>query len=356
MKTIGLCGIGNAIVDLLLEVEEDEFVSLGLKRSGMQLVDVATQAILLKRVQATREEVLFKSGGSVANSVIAYAQLGGKSAFVGSIADDLMGREYQRDMEDIGVVCSFTINKGESTGTSLILITPDAERTMNTCLGCAGDFGGGALNLEIIQNSRWLLLEGYLLANPGGRGDAAINSVLECAVSNNTLLALTCSDAWVVANFFDKIKFIIPKLELLVANELEAVELSNLWVKNDPQYLSEFGEVTSVDVAVQILRRLVPECVITLGSRGALVARGSELVEVSAFKCEAVDLTGAGDAFLGTYINARDDGHSLKDAASMACFVASKVVMQLGPRLQDPGWLVNQWRGATSNVSDTLFR
>lgn len=342
MKTIGLCALGNAIVDLLLEVGEEEFESLGLTRSGMQLVDVGTQALLLKKVRATREELVFKSGGSVANSVIAYAQLGGKGAFLGSVGDDPMGREYEREMREVGITCSMSVVPGGSTGTSLILITPDAERTMNTCLGCAGDFNSDLLDGEVIASSNWLLLEGYLFANPHG-GEGAICASIEHAVKGNTKIVFTCSDTWVVSAFFEKIKDIIPKLHLLVANESEAVELARRWVEANPHHF-ECGEIKGADDAMEVLRRLVPECVITLGAKGALLAHKDHVERVLAYPCTPVDLTGAGDAFIGTYLNARNDGHSLAESGSLACFVASKVVTQIGPRLQDPSWLLSEWK------------
>lgn len=342
MKTIGLCGLGNAIIDLLLEVGDEEFESLGLTRSGMQLVDVGTQALLLKQVHATRDELVFKSGGSVANSVIAYSQLGGKGAFLGSVGDDPMGEEYEREMKEVGVACSLSVVPGGATGTSLIFITPDAERTMNTCLGCAGDFNADLIDGDVIASSKWLLLEGYLFANPHG-GEGAIMASIEHAVKGNTKIAFTCSDNWVVSAFFDKIKGIMPRLSLLVANESEAMELARRWVEANPHHFNS-STIEGAEDAMDVLRRLVPECVITLGAKGALLAHKDHVEHVAAFPCTPVDLTGAGDAFIGTYLNARNDGHSMAESGSLACFVASKVVTQIGPRLQDPAWLLSEWK------------
>jgi sugar/nucleoside kinase (ribokinase family) len=231
---------------------------------------------------------------------------------------------------------------GGSTGTSLILITPDAERTMNTCLGCAGDFNADILDGDVIASSNWLLLEGYLFANPHG-GEGGIRASIEHAVKGNTKIALTCSDTWVVSAFFDKIKDIIPKLNLLVANESEALELAKRWVEANPHHFTGVI-IEGVEDAMGVLRRLVPECVITLGAKGAFLAHKDHVEHVAAYPCTPVDLTGAGDAFIGTYINARNDGHSLAVSGSLACFVASKVVTQIGPRLQDPSWLLNEWK------------
>jgi sugar/nucleoside kinase (ribokinase family) len=341
MKTVGLCALGNAIIDLLIEVDDQEFESLGLRRAGMQLVNVEDQAALLKKLHATRDDLVFKSGGSAANSVIAYAQLGGVGAFLGTVGDDDLGKEYKREMKHLGIQCSLPHVVGGRTGTSLILITPDAERTMNTCLGCAGDFSPDQLDLELIKSSEWLLLEGYLLANPNG-GQAALSTSFEYAKKNGTKVAFTCSEQWVVENFYKEIASFFEGLDLLVANEAEAIALATSFRDKSKSATSE-GEPMNVEEAFDLLRGLVPECLITRGKNGVLVAHNGHLELIEAFECDPIDLTGAGDAFIGTYLNAKQDGHSVRESARMGCFVASKVISQVGPRLDDPKSIMEGW-------------
>src|SRR5205823_6277115 len=135
MKEFKLCGLGNAIVDIFLEVTENEFVSLGFQRGGMQLVDLAEQKILLERYQ--KHEPKLVSGGSVANSVIAFSQLGGSAAFIGCVGDDRYGLFYASEFEELGIDIGNPIIVNEVTGTCLCIVTPDAERTMRTCLAVA---------------------------------------------------------------------------------------------------------------------------------------------------------------------------------------------------------------------------
>src|SRR5262245_18250786 len=132
MKEFKLCGLGNAVVDIFLEVSDSEFASLGFERGGMRLVDLAEQKMLLERYQ--KYEPKLSSGGSVANSVIAFSRLGGDAAFIGCVGDDRYGLFYANEFEELGIDIGNPIIVGESTGTCIALITPDAERTMRTCL------------------------------------------------------------------------------------------------------------------------------------------------------------------------------------------------------------------------------
>src|SRR5499427_9745396 len=151
MKEFKLCGLGNAIVDIFLEVSESEFASLGFERGGMRLVDLDEQKTLLDRYQ--RHEPRLVSGGSVANSVIAFSQLGGQAAFIGCVGDDRYGLFYSSEFEELGIDIGNPIMVHESTGTSLCIITPDAERTMRTCLAVASHLSARHVEEGLIQNS-----------------------------------------------------------------------------------------------------------------------------------------------------------------------------------------------------------
>ena len=177
MKEFKLCGLGNALVDIFLEVTEEEFASLGFQRGSMQLVDLADQQTLLHRYQ--KHEPKLVSGGSVANSVIAFSQLGGSAAFIGCVGDDRYGLFYSNEFEELGIDMGNPIIVNESTGTSLCIITPDAERTMRTCLAVSSHLSARHVEERRIANSEWLFIEGYVFANPN-TGQPAIR-LLSCA-------------------------------------------------------------------------------------------------------------------------------------------------------------------------------
>src|SRR6266481_7142265 len=164
MKEFKLCGLGNAIVDIFLEVSETEFASLGFERGGMRLVDLNEQKMLLDRYQAHEPKLV--SGGSVANSTIAFSQLGGQAAFIGCVGDDRYGLFYASEFEELHIDIGNPIIVNEATGTCICLITPDAERTMRTCLAVSGHLAARHIEEKRIKNSEWLFIEGYLFANP----------------------------------------------------------------------------------------------------------------------------------------------------------------------------------------------
>src|SRR5215831_13098426 len=183
MKEFKLCGLGNAIVDIFLEVSESEFVSLGFERGGMRLVDLDEQKMLLDRYQ--RHEPRLVSGGSVANSVIAFSQLGGQAAFIGCVGDDRYGLFYTSEFEELGIDIGNPIIVNEATGTCVCLVTPDAERTMRTCLAVASHLAAKHVDEERIKNSDWLFIEGYVFANPN-TGQKAIQEAVRLARLHKT--------------------------------------------------------------------------------------------------------------------------------------------------------------------------
>src|SRR4030095_10652383 len=175
MKEFKLCGLGNAIVDIFLEVSEPEFASLAFERGSMRLVALAEQEVLLDRYQ--RHEPKLASGGSVANSIIAFSQLGGSAAFIGCVGDDRYGLFYSNEFEELGIDIGSPIIVNESTGTCLCLITPDAERTMRTCLAVSNHLSARHVEERRIKNSEWVFIEGYVFGNPN-TGQTAIREAI----------------------------------------------------------------------------------------------------------------------------------------------------------------------------------
>jgi len=314
-KTFQLCGLGNAIVDIFLELSEPEFRSLGFERGGMQLVDLPAQTVLLDRYQ--KHEPKLVSGGSVANSVIAFSQLGGGGAFIGCVGDDRYGLFYTNEFEELGIDIGNPIIVNESTGTCLCLITPDAERTMRTCLAVASHLAARHVEEERIRNSEWVFIEGYVFANPE-TGQTAIEKAVRLARQHGTRIAITCSDAFVVHAFGDALHAALRHADLFFCNESEACAVTG---------------GSSAEDAFEKLKDKVPAAVVTNGPQGAYVRYGGVEAHVPAFPCEPKDLTGAGDMLAGAFLYGVTHEVPPVKAARAACFLAQKVITQVGARL-----------------------
>jgi sugar/nucleoside kinase (ribokinase family) len=315
MKEFKLCGLGNAIVDIFLEVSEEEFVSLGFERGGMQLVDLAEQKMLLDRYK-NHEPKLF-SGGSVANSIIAFSQLGGPAAFIGCVGDDRYGLFYASEFEELGIDFGSPIIVNESTGTSVCIITPDAERTMRTCLAVSSHLSARHVDERLIENSEWLFIEGYIFANPN-TGQTAIREAIRLAKRHGTKIAITCSDAFV------------PQVAGGALNE--ALDQTDLFFCNE----GEARAVAKANNAAEAFKKLngrVPSLVVTNGPHGAYIRHDGVEEHVPSFPTEPKDLTGAGDMFAGAFLYGIIHGFSPVNAARAAGYLSHKVIMQVGARL-----------------------
>jgi sugar/nucleoside kinase (ribokinase family) len=300
MKPFQLCGLGNAIVDIFVEVSEPEFASLGFERGTMVLVDQAAQKSLLDSYQ--KHEPKLVSGGSVANSIIAFSQLGGQAAFIGCVGDDRYGLFYANEFEELGIDIGNPIIVNETTGTSVCLVTPDAERTMRTCLA---------------KNSDWLFIEGYVFANPD-TGQTAIQEAVRLARQHATKIVITCSDAFIPQVFGNALGAALQYADLLFCNETEACAIT--------------GAATAQDAFDQLKTR-VPSTVVTNGPHGAYVRHGGVEAHVPAFPSEPKDLTGAGDMFAGAFLYGITHGVPPEQAARAASYLAHKVITQVGARL-----------------------
>lgn len=310
-----ICGLGNSLVDIFLEVSESEFAELGFEKGTTRLVEIQEQKDLL--AQFHNREPRMASGGSVANSIIAFSQLGGKAAFVGSVGDDRYGLFYQREFEHLGIDFGNPAIVNETTGTVVCVITPDAERTMRTSLAVSSHLSDRHVDENRIRASEWLFIEGYVFANPA-TGQGAIRRALELAKRHGVKVAITCSDAFVVDVFGDAFFEALRQADLLFCNAVEA------------QAVTKTGTASE---AFSRLKGMVPGCVVTDGPLGAYVRFGGEESHVAAFACEPKDLTGAGDMFAGAFLYGITHGAPPADAARAANFLAMKVISQLGARL-----------------------
>jgi sugar/nucleoside kinase (ribokinase family) len=329
MRTFNVCGLGNALVDIFLELGDAPFAALGFERGTMRLVDHAEQAALLDRFHDHDPRLV--SGGSVANSIIAATQLGGRGAFIGCVGDDRYGLFYKTEFDELAIDIGNPVIVGQPTGTCLSIITPDAERTMRTCLAVSSHLAAKHADADRIKNSEWLFVEGYVLANPDS-GQGAVREAINLAIEGGTKIALTCSEAFIVEAFGDAFRAALAQTDLLFCNASEAKAVAG---------------VDGAAAAFAKLKGIVPAAVVTDGANGAFVRFGGAETHVPASPCEPKDLTGAGDMFAGAFLYGITHGIAPAQAARAANFLAMKVITQIGARLHHG--TRQFWEEASSN-------
>jgi sugar/nucleoside kinase (ribokinase family) len=315
MKEFDLIGLGNALVDILLELTDSEFDALDFEKGTMRLTEHADQQKLL-RAYADHEPRLV-SGGSVANSVIACSQLGGRGAFIGCVGDDRYGLHYTEEFAELSIDFTNPPLVGETTGTCVSIITPDAERTMRTCLAVSSHLAARHVPADRIAAAEWLFVEGYVFANPS-TGQHAVREALRSARAAGTKVALTCSDAFIPEVFGDVFRDALKQSDLLFCNATEARAVA--------------GGGTAEEAFTK-LKGVVPNAVVTDGPNGAFVRFHGTEHHVPAFPCKPVDVTGAGDMFAGAFLYGITHGVPADRAARAANFLAMKVITQIGARL-----------------------
>jgi sugar/nucleoside kinase (ribokinase family) len=292
-----------------------EFAALGFERGTMRLVDHAEQQTLLERFHAREPRLV--SGGSVANSTIACSQLGGRAAFIGCVGDDRYGLFYKTEFDDLAIDIGNPVIVGEPTGTCLSIVTPDAERTMRTCLAVSSNLADRHVDAERIRKSEWLFVEGYVLANPA-TGQGAVREAIKQAKAHGTKVALTCSEAFIVDVFADAFRAALAQTDLLFCNATEAKAVTG---------------TADAAGAFAKLRDIVPAAVVTDGPNGAFVRFGGAEAHVPAYPCEPKDLTGAGDMFAGAFLYGVTHEIPPARAARAGNYLAMKVITQFGARL-----------------------
>ena len=307
-----ILGIGNAIVDVICKVDEDFLDKNKLTKSTMKLIfDEKEFKNLLSNLKIEKTV----SGGSVANSVVGLSQLGNKVGFIGKVCDDELGAKYEEGLKNENVEYFYSKKKEElPTGTCLILVTPDSERTMCTFLGTAGKINENDVNSDIITNSEVILLEGYLWdeGDPKKAFDKAINSAKKVAMS---LSDQFCVDRH-KPHFLDLVK---NKLDITFANEQEILSLIN---------------AKSFDDVISFGKELGKIIVVTRGDKGAIAIKGNEVSECGIKEgLKVVDLTGAGDLFAAGFLHGFINNLSLKDSLEKGTEMSAKVIQQIGARL-----------------------
>ena len=307
-----ILGIGNAIVDVICKVEDDFITKNKLTKSTMKLIfDDKEFKDLLSNLKIEKTV----SGGSVANSIVGLSQLGNEVGFIGKVNDDDLGGKYEDGLKQENVKYFYSKKKEElPTGTCLILVTPDSERTMCTFLGTAGKINENDVSEEAIKQSETILLEGYLW------DEGEPKKAFEKAIQSAKKVAMSLSDQFCVdrhkPHFLDLVK---NKLDVTFANEQEIMSLI---------------DAKSFDEVISFSKSLGKIIVLTRGEKGAVAVNGDEVVECGIKEgLKIVDLTGAGDLFAAGFLHGHLNNMSLKESLDKGTEMSSKVIQQIGARL-----------------------
>jgi len=299
------------------EVSDDTLDALSVDKGLMTLIDEERHDALMSSLSAQQGKRC--SGGSAANTVIACAQLGGNTFYSCKVASDKTGTFYMKDLSECGVASNLTMDNREEgvTGKCIVMITPDAQRSMNSFLGITTGISIRELDIDAIKNSKIAYIEGYLVPEPGARNAAIEARKIASAAGVKT--ALTLSDINMVKFFKDGLLEIANGgLDMMFSNEDEAKEM--------------FG-VDSIEGCVEGMKTLAKQFAITRGSEGATLFDGKNIIEVEALKVNPVDTNGAGDMYAGAFLYGMTHGYSFEQCGELASAAAAKLITQFGARL-----------------------
>lgn len=313
-KDIDLCGIGNALVDIQFETTFEELQEMKLIKGGMCLIETVELDDIIKKMGARKN---FKSsGGSAANTVIAFSKFGGKAAYLTALGKDEFGKFYSDEFRNLGIELRAAEITDMPTGVCLVLITPDSERTMQTALGATSRFHKEHIEKDLIKRSKWLYTEGYKFS--AEHGAIAMDEAIQIAHENGTKVAITFSDAFIVENFRHHLDKVIRRSELIFCNEIEALT---------------YGNTASTEDAFNKLCNVCPNVVMTKGTEGSLIKWDGNIYEIKAFDAQPVDATGAGDMYAAGFMYGIIHHNDAKIAGEIASYAAARVVSQMGARL-----------------------
>lgn len=315
IKDIELCGFGNGLVDILMNVEESDLISLNIPKGGMILIDTDKRLEVLNYFKD--KEMKYMSGGSAANSVIAFAELGGKAAYQTVLGNDDLGNYYANEFKELGIILNADQVDSHPTGTCVIFVAPDSERTLYTHLSATSLFNVNNIHEDIIERSQWIYIEGYKFSEQSST--EAIHKAVELCKKHNTKISVTFSDTFITEIFRDGLMKVVENSDLIFCNETEALN---------------FAKTDSLQVAINYIDSLVPNYAITLGAKGSIIKWDRVTYEIPAYPTKAMDTTGAGDMFAGTFLYSIIKGDSPEKAGNLASLCSSKIVAQMGPRAE----------------------
>lgn len=317
-KKYNVFGIGNALVDIVTEVDDQFLSDHNIEKGFMTLVDEESQTRISNAINMNNSNM--QCGGSAANSIIAIAQFGGSSYYSCKVANDELGKFYHKDLRSNGVDSNLDKQELEEgiTGKCLVMTTQDASRTMNTFLGITSNYSTAEITEAALKDSQYLYIEGYLVTSENGQ--EAMKHAKKIAEENGVKTALTFSDPSMVKYFREPMESVIgASVDLLFCNEEEAM----LYTGKD-----------NLNEAREALRKEANRFVITLGKNGAMIFDGDTFIDIEPYKVNAIDTNGAGDLYAGAFLYGITNGRSYADAGKLASLASSKVVTQFGPRLE----------------------
>lgn len=318
MKSYDIVGVGNALVDQEFKVSDAFLIEHRIEKSIMTLLDEAQQQLLLSELHKQFQLKKRVGGGSAANSLVAFSQFGGKAFYCCKVANDDDGDFYQQDLEQAGVKTRLKQQDNQGhTGKCVVMVTPDAERTMCTFLGITIDFSTDELAEDVVADSHYLYIEGYLATSEIARH--AVRRAREVAETNHTKIALTFSDSSMVKYYKEGLdEFLHAGVEILFCNQEEAELYTGL---------------EGIEPAMEKLLDFAQQVVITRGKHGALIGTRERRIQIPGFPVIAIDTNGAGDMFAGAYLYGIAQGMPPGQAGTLASRAAAEVVGHYGPRL-----------------------
>ena len=317
-KKYNVYGIGNAIVDMEFKVDDQFLVEHEVSKGVMTLVDENTQHRLINAID--HNDTDRKSGGSAGNTVMAVSQFGGKAFYSCKVASDEFGDFFLSDLDNAGIKTNFEHQQREQgiTGRCLVMITPDANRTMNTFLGITSSLSEKEVIEEAVRDSEYVYLEGYLVASDSAF--EAMKLTKRMAEEGDVKTSLTLSDPSIVEIFNSRFREVIgASVDLLFCNEEEALA---------------YTEKSNIEEAREELKKDAKRFVITQGRNGAMIYDGETFIDIEPYEVKAVDTNGAGDMFAGAFLYGITNGLGYAAAGKLASLASSKIVSQYGPRLE----------------------
>ena len=316
-----ICSVGSALVDFTFSIDkeyEKNLIKYGIPKGSMTLIEKEDQEVLINELIEMGKIPDKACGGSGTNSTVAASLFGAKCHMTCIVSDDDHGRFYIEDLSSNNVShTNAPISSEISSGRCLVMVSDDAERTMCTNLGISTEFWTSDLDVEVIKASRYLFLEGYLIASP--KGMEVCEKAIEVAKENDTKISISLSDPNIVNAFKNEIKTLLDmKCDLIFCNEDEALT---------------YTETDDISNAFRIFKEITPNFLITQGSSGCIGFDGKNEFNIPGIRVNAIDSNGAGDMFAGAVLYCITSGSSLEKGALFGCYAASKVVGNVGPRL-----------------------
>ena len=318
MKMYDVYGIGNALVDTEFEVTEDFLKEQEIEKGCMSLLDAEGYQSLSKILRKEFEVKKQSGGGSAGNSMYSLTQFGGKAFYSCKVASDSVGEYFLSELGHNNIETSRQEKTPGTSGQCLIMVTPDAERTMNTYLGVSADLSMGEVDFEAAKNSEYIYIEGFLVSSDSARD--AIMELKNFARNSDVKVALTFSDPAVVTHFKDAINDLLSGgIDLLFCNEEEL----KIWADS-----GDFDEACSQ------MSKFARQFAVTRGAQGAMLFDGNEYISIAPNEVRAINTNGAGDMFAGAFLYAITQNYNFRKAGEFASLASAQIVTQFGPRLE----------------------